>query len=197
MSQSTSMSQSTLSGLLRCKACGYLIRESRLGKVCPACGLRRKIFEPYEPKVSALRRFILDLDLHPIVVHFPQAFCTLLPLLVLARIVLPAFHGEQLETVINFIVLLLPLSAMGAITTGLIDAKVKLKRLRNPAPLRKIIVGNLLLVLSLAAAAVVFSGVFDPRITRYVLLLLSTASLGCAVLLGMMGKKLINAILPG
>ncbi|MEE9602191.1 MAG: hypothetical protein V3V75_02735, partial [Thermoguttaceae bacterium] len=136
--------------LLRCKACGYLIREDKLRKVCPACGLRRKIFEPYEPRISAWRSFILDLDLHPILVHFPQAFCTILPLLVLGRIAMPSFYAQQLDAVIQFTVLLLPLTVVGAILSGLIDAKVKLKRLRNPAPLRKIITGNLLLALSIA-----------------------------------------------
>jgi len=182
--------------LLRCKACGYLIREDKLRKVCPACGLRRKIFEPYEPRISAWRSFILDLDLHPILVHFPQAFCTILPLLVLGRIAMPSFYAQQLDAVIQFTVLLLPLTVVGAILSGLIDAKVKLKRLRNPAPLRKIIVGTLLLALSVANAAVVSLGGFDQT-TRLYVLLLSSATLACAVLLGMMGKKLIAAILPG
>ena len=182
--------------LLRCKACGYLIREDKLGKVCPACGLRSKVFEPYEPKVSAWRSFILDLDLHPILVHFPQAFCTILPPLVLGRIAMPSFYAQQLDAVIQFTVLLLPLTVVGAILSGLIDAKVKLKRLRNPAPLRKILVGNLLLALSIANAAVVLLGGFDESTRPYVLLL-GAASLACAVLLGMMGKKLIAATLPG
>jgi len=93
-------------------------------------------------------------------------------------------------------VLLLPLTVVGAIISGLIDAKVKLKRLRNPAPLRKIITGNLLLALSIANAAVVLLGGFDESTRPYVLLL-GAASLACAVLLGMMGKKLIAATLPG
>jgi len=186
-----------MSKILRCKACGYLVREDKQGDVCPACGLASKVFEPYDSRISARRQFIMDLDLHPIVVHFSQAFCTLLPPLVLLAIVFPAFEAEKVEAVIQFIVLLLPPSVAGAAATGIIDAKVKLKKLRNPAPARKMIVGSALLMLSLAAAFVVFSGVLDAPKSLYALLAINAASLGCAVLLGMMGKKLIIAVLPG
>ena len=59
--------------LLVCKACGYKIKSRNLKNVCPACGVDKKFFEPLNDNISPLRRKILELHLHPIVVHFSVA----------------------------------------------------------------------------------------------------------------------------
>ena len=172
------------------------MRERKLKEVCPACGLRRSVFEPYEEKVSARRRFILDLDLHPILVHFPQTFATILPPLLLATMLLPRFYGQELVVVASFTALVLPAAAVGALISGLVDARVKLKTLRTPALVRKIAAGcGLLLFSAMAALIVAFDGCQPGN--RVWILALSVASFVCAVLLGMMGKKLIPVIRPG
>lgn len=185
-----------MSRLVRCKACGYVIKERKLGKVCPACGLRRSVFEPYEEIISPKRSFLLNLDAHPILVHFPQTFASILPPLILANLFFPAFYAQELAAVISFTALVLPLTTVGALASGLLDAKVKLKRLGTPALIRKITVGCGLLLFSAAGGLVVAFAGFHPQTHIYVLAL-SMASLVCAVLLGMMGKKLIHVILPG
>ncbi|MBN1909090.1 MAG: hypothetical protein JW818_05070 [Pirellulales bacterium] len=185
-----------MSALVRCKACNYIMKESALGEVCPACGVKRKVFEPYEDRVSARRRFLLDLDSHPILVHFPQALVSMLPVLVAANLWLPSLYGPELIVVTCFTVLVLPFSVMGAIASGLFDAKLKFKKLSPPAVVRKIVTGSLLLVLTTANAA--FLCIFGYEGTgRWIVLALALGSLGCAVLLGVVGKKLIPAILPG
>jgi MFS-type transporter involved in bile tolerance (Atg22 family) len=91
--------------------------------------------------------------------------------------------------------LALPLAAVGAIASGLLDAKVKLKRLDAPALIRKMAAGSALVSFSAVGALVVALQGFRPRVQTYALAL----SLGffiCAVLLGSMGKKPIPAILP-
>ncbi len=60
--------------LVRCRVCNYVTAESKLGDRCPACGAPRAVFEPYTDRISGRRRKILDLHLHLIVIHFPQAF---------------------------------------------------------------------------------------------------------------------------
>ena len=182
--------------LVRCKACGYIIQERKLGKVCPACGLRRSVFEPYEDKVSPRRRFLLDLDLHPILVHFPQTFASILPPLILANLLLPSFYAQELAAVTSFSALLLPVTTVGAFLSGLFDARIKLKRLSPPALIRKISAGSALLLFSTGGGLIVALQGFTPE-TRIYVLLLSLASFACAVSLGAMGKKLIPTILPG
>ena len=185
-----------MSKLVRCRACGYILEERKVGEVCPACGLKRSVFEPYEDKVSRRRRFLLDLDFHPILVHFPQTFASILPPLILANLLFPAFYAEQLVAVISFAALVLPLGCVGALASGLFDAKLKLKRLGTPAVIRKIAAGSALLLISAANALIVASLGFRPQ-TRVYVLALSLACLVCAVLLGMMGKKLIPVIMRG
>ena len=185
-----------MSELVRCRACGYIMKQRSLGQVCPACGLPKTAFEPYKEKLSPGRSLILNLDLHPMLVHFPQAFCSILPLLVIAGILFPTFYAEQLVAVASFTAVVLPLTVVGALLSGLIDAKTKLKKLGTPALVRKIVVGSTLLLVSAANALVVVLSGFRPG-TRICVLLLSMASLVCAMLLGMMGKKLIQVVLPG
>ena len=170
--------------------------ERKLGRVCPACGLRRSVFEPYTDRISAGRRFVLELDLHPILVHFPQAFCSVLPFLVLATILLPNFYREELIIASILTTIVLPPTVIAALIAGLIDAKTKFKKLSAPAVVRKIVIGSVLLALSTGNAAIVLLCGLRSGAQGYVLLL-AVASLVCAVLLGMIGKRLIAPILPG
>ena len=56
------------------------MEAGKLGDVCPACGLPRKVFEPYRERVSINRLRLLNLDLHPIVIHLSQAMVIAIPL---------------------------------------------------------------------------------------------------------------------
>ena len=185
-----------MSEFVRCKPCGYVSRKGALRRVCPACGAGLSAFEPYEDRVSARRRLILSLDLHPILVHAPQTFATLLPGLALVAMLFPAFYSAELCAVVCFTSLVLPVSVVGAIVSGLIDGKVKFKRLGVPLVVRKIIVGACLLIVSTLNAAIIVVGGFQDG-TRPLVVSLGVASLVCAVLLGTSGKNLILPILPG
>lgn len=182
--------------LVRCKPCGFVTRKDKLGRVCPACGAKAAAFEAYEDRVSARRRFILNLDLHPILVHAPQTFAALLPVLVAVAMVFRDFYPAELGAVIGFSALILPLGVVGAILSGLVDGRVKFKRLSPPLLVRKIAAGTCLLIVSGTNAAVVLLAGFGPETMPWVLGL-GMASLACAVVLGHTGKKLILPILPG
>ena len=185
-----------MSDLVRCKPCGYVTRRDRLRQVCPACGAKISVFEPFEDRVSARRRFILELDLHPILVHAPQTFATILPALAVLVMVFPQFYAAELTAVVCFTALILPVSVLGAIASGLVDGKLKFKRLGPPLVVQKIIVGTCLLAVSTAGALVVLRHGFQGG-ARAAVVSLGTASFVCAVLLGHTGKQLIRPILPG
>jgi hypothetical protein len=92
--------------------------------------------------------------------------------------------------------LVLPVSVVGAISSGLIDGKVKFKRLGTPLVLRKIVIGSSLFIISLANAVVVLLAGFQAG-ARIAVAALGAACFVCAVLLGQAGKQLILPVLPG
>ncbi len=179
-----------------CKACGYIMREEKLGEVCPACGVPKTAFEPYKEKLSERRRFILDLHLHPITVHFPQAFASIIPVLIIGGILLTCKFGDMLISTATVLIYLLPLTVLPSIAAGLIDGKTRFKSLTTIALKRKIITGSLLLVLSILMAVYTFTQ--HITMSSYPLILaMSIACILCEVILGQIGNKLMDSKLPG
>jgi len=178
--------------LVRCRPCGYVMKASDLGDVCPACGLPRNVFEPYRERVSANRLFILALDIHPIAIHLSQTFVALTPLLIIFHLLFPDFQETIVHSVINFSIFALPFSLILSFISGLIDGITRFKTLRTPMLRSKIIISSAILVLAFIQLII-----FTPGIYTWLNILLSLAALGCAVKLGLVGKHLIDVILPG
>ena len=178
--------------LVRCRPCGYVMKESELGDVCPACGLPRNVFEPYREKVSAKRLFILALDIHPIAIHLSQTFVALAPMLIIFHLLFPDFQETIVHSVINFSVFALPFSLILSFISGLVDGITRFKTLRTPMLRSKIIFSSAIIVLAFIQLIL-----FVPGIYTWATILLSLAALGCAVKLGLIGKHLIDVILPG
>jgi hypothetical protein len=178
--------------LVRCRPCGYVMKESDLGDVCPACGLPRSVFEPYREKVSANRLFILALDIHPIAIHLSQTFVALTPLLIIFHLLFPDFQETMVHSVINFSVFALPFSLILSFISGLIDGITRFKTLRTPMLRSKIIFSSSILVFAFIQLII-----FTPSTYTWLTVLLSLAAFGCAVKLGLLGKHLIDVILPG
>jgi len=178
--------------LLRCRPCGYVMKESELGDVCPACGLPRNVFEPYRERVSANRLFILGLDIHPIAIHLSQTFVALTPLLIIFHLVFPDFQEVIVHSVINFAVFALPLSLILSFISGIVDGITRFKTLRTPLLKSKIIYS--ILILTTAFAQLIL---FTPNVYYWYTIVLSFISLAFAVRLGLLGKHLIDVILPG
>ena len=185
-----------MSQLLRCKPCGYIIKEKYLGQVCPACGMPKSAFEPYKENISPKRKFILGLDLHPIAIHFPQAFATILTLILIINILLTSFYAKELVIVSRFLSVILPFTVIGAIISGIIDGKVRFKKIGTSALIKKIIIGAIFLLISVSISLIaIFSG-FKSQFKIYGLLL-SIACVACSIILGTIGKKLMYAKLKG
>ncbi len=85
--------------LLRCKSCGYVAEAGKVGEVCPACGVPRKMMKSWKDPVSPRRRLVLWLDLHPIVDHLTVSFTASAFLLSLVIRVLPGFHERTVTDI--------------------------------------------------------------------------------------------------
>ncbi|NCA85358.1 MAG: rubrerythrin [Clostridia bacterium] len=182
--------------LVRCRPCGYVMEADKLGDVCPACGLPRKVFEPYREKVSLNRLMVLNLDLHPIAIHFSQAFVGAIPLLFLFTALFPNFYAEELTTVNLVMIVTLPVMMIVALLSGMIDGYTRFKTFNTPLLIRKIVLSGVITILSGIASVLVIKDGLNPGNT-YIVILLIIGCLACAVTLGLLGKKLLNVILPG
>jgi hypothetical protein len=178
--------------LLRCRPCGFVIEADKLGDVCPACGLPRKVFEPYRERVSLNRLKLLNLDLHPIAIHLSQSLVIAIPVLSVLTNFFPGLFNDVLKNVLVFAVALFPFTLLIAMMTGVIDGLTRFKTLKTPLLRVKIIFSIIILVLSFILFFVA------PR-ENYGMLtfIISLLCLGAGIQLGLWGKKLINVILPG
>lgn len=178
--------------LVRCRPCGFVMEAGKLGDVCPACGLPRKVFEPYRERVSINRLRLLNLDLHPIVIHLSQALVIAIPALAILIHIFPGIYPEIIKNVFVFSVAVFPFTLALAIITGVIDGLTRFKTLRTPLLRVKIIFSLIILTLSVILFFV------GRNENNYILtLLLTFLCLGAGFQLGLWGKKLINVILPG
>lgn len=178
--------------LVRCKPCGYVMEAGKLKDVCPACGMPRKAFEPYRERVALNRLFILSLDLHPIAIHLSQTFVFLIPALLIFTRLVPGFQYEMFTNVLVFSLYAFPLTLIAAILTGILDGLFRFKTLTPPLLRLKIIFSSIIIVLAIAMFFVAKDGNYGV-----VTILLSLGCLFCAVRLGLLGKHLIDVILPG
>jgi len=184
---------------VRCKACGYIMEKDALVDVCPACGVKKEMFEPWEDKVGAARRFYLELHLHPIIIHIPNSLAPILLLVALAFPFVPQFQTYLWPT-LQLLSWLFPLAVFGGFASGVVDGKVRYRKVTAPLLLKKIILGTLLFVVSIVQAVLVsVTTGFGPGTgglwTGYVIAAL--ASLVLASVLGKWGSSLFSAAMPG
>jgi hypothetical protein len=168
------------------------MEADKLGDVCPACGMPRKAFEPYRERVALNRLFVLSLDLHPIAIHLSQTFVIMIPALIFFTKLFPDFQFEVLSNVLIFSIYVFPLTLIAAIVTGIIDGLFRFKSLTPPLLKAKIIYSSIIIVLAIALFLIAKSGNYGIAT-----IILSLGCLACAVRLGLLGKKLIDVILPG
>lgn len=178
--------------LVRCRPCGFVIEADKLGDVCPACGMPRKVFEPYRERVSRNRLKLLNLDLHPIAIHLSQALVIGIPVLAFISWVFRDFQPGLIKNVLLFSAFILPFTLVLAAVTGIIDGLTRFKTLATPILRVKIIFSLIIFPLSLALVFVVTKTDMLPLV-----FVISILCLGAGFQLGLWGKKLINVILPG
>jgi hypothetical protein len=168
------------------------MEAGKLGDVCPACGMPRKVFEPYRERVSINRLRLLNLDLHPIAIHLSQAMVIAIPLLALLTRFVPVLYPDVLKNVLLFSLTVFPFTLVLAIMTGIVDGLTRFKTLNTPLLRVKIIFSLIILSLS------VIMYLLARNENNYILtVILSFLCLAAGIQLGLWGKKLIYVILPG
>ncbi|MGV7927315.1 MAG: rubredoxin-like domain-containing protein [Spirochaetota bacterium] len=181
---------------LKCKACGYIIDEKKLGDVCPACGVPRKAFEPWTDDMSPRRRTLLTLNLHPIALHFPQAFSAMIPVFILAGLLLPLPFGFEVSQAVRLLSVLVFPFAIAAFSSGIIDGMTRFKRLGTPSLARKIVLGLIFLAASFSLSLVaILNEAIEP--VRWHIFALAFLCVGLQVALAQIGKRLMCIYLPG
>lgn len=178
--------------LVRCKACGFVMEADKLKDVCPACGLSAKVFEPYRERVALNRLFVLSLDMHPIAIHLSQTFVFLIPALIIFINLFPRLNPELFGSVLTFSMYTFPLTLLAAVVTGIIDGLFRFKSLTPPLLRLKIVFSICITILAITMFFIAKTGKYE-----LVTFLLSLGCLYFAVRLGLLGKKLLNVILPG
>ncbi len=192
-----------MKNMVRCKACGFLMEEGKYHE-CPACGVPEKMFEVYEDKVPAQRRKILKMHLHPVIVHAPQAFGFVLFVLGAIRVFLtftglfPELDRDYLYPGLEVMAVLLPLTILGGILSGLLDGKVRYKKLNTIMLKNKMMVGSLFLILSIGMMVVAFMPAFRTDVVLELIFMgLNAGAFACSVILGLWGAALNMAEMPG
>ena len=183
--------------LYRCRVCGYILERANPPDVCPACGVKGKIFEEYDSPVSQKRRKLLDLHVHPVMVHLPNAFAACMSavsfLLILGVLKEPSVFVGMLRAM----VLLLPFSAIFAAAAGIFDGKLRFKRIGTPHLKKKLMLAGLFVLISASLFVIQVFLDLDPSTYNVVVLVGSAVILGVALTLGLIGNKLVDSKVRG
>ena len=183
--------------LTKCKSCGYIMEKGKLKDKCPACGVPARMFEPYSENISLARKKILALDIHPVMVHFPQAFTfTILAILVAVNFLSGEIRTELFATA-KILSICLPVAVIGTVCAGILDGKVRFRKINTPVLVRKIMLSSVFLILAVANLVVALSYTFSSTGIIIVGIALMTGALICGSVLALIGVGLINAKFPG
>jgi hypothetical protein len=183
--------------LLVCKACGYKIKSRNLKTVCPACGVDKKFFVPFTDNISQVRRKVLELHLHPVVVHFSVAISIILFLTILVSFFTGGKVSEALKGTSVVISIVLPFFVAAGFVSGIIDGIARFKKVKRPALLKKIYLSIGFLIFSVAVPVILGLLSFDVLYIKVVLLVLCFFSAIFGTILGKLGGHLTEAILLG
>jgi len=180
-----------------CKACGYVMEKGRVRDTCPACGVPAKMFQPHDERISPKRKLILSLDIHPVMVHFPQAFTGTILLLSLAGMIVRAPFIAFIDATVRTLGILLPLTIVLAFGAGIFDGKTRFRKVKTPILIRKMIFGAVFFMFGCGISAATIAMPVASLSFNIVVAVLSVGALGCATYLGFAGTSLLNARFPG
>jgi len=182
-----------------CRLCGYIRKTNEDGKVCPACGAPPTSFAPYLQKVSDSRLKLLSLDIHPVVVHFTVSYTVTTTILYVLSFLSPVKFGIDFQNpaILDFFLFFFPVFVLAGGLTGIMDGKVRFRKLKTPFLKRKMILATSLLIVSIMVFILHFAFEGGTK-TDYSMLELLFLVLGVilASLLGWFGSKLVCPIVP-
>jgi hypothetical protein len=181
---------------IRCKACGFIVEAGKAEGICPACGVPHTAFEPYKLTISEKRRKMMDLHIHPIMIHFPQAFGILGLILML---LIPFISGSLKTTLTDaakVILTILPFTVVVGFISGIYDAKLRFKKVTTPILRKKMILGSGFIIFSIVCAIFIQSSEITNTVIAIEVIFLLFCNI-CATGLGKMGASLLDSKLPG
>jgi|WetSurMetagenome_2_1015567.scaffolds.fasta_scaffold00396_15 uncharacterized membrane protein len=183
--------------LVRCKSCGFIMEKDKLHGKCPACGVPEKMFEPYAEKISPSRKLILSLDIHPVLVHFPQAFTVAIVLAAAGALLFGGDLREKLLATMLVLGAVLPFTVALAFCAGLLDGKTRFRRVTTPLLVKKIAAGSAFFLISCAVTACLAVMPLGAVSTLAAVIVLGLIAIGCTSYLSRIGVGLLNAKFPG
>lgn len=180
-----------------CKSCGFIMDKSKVRDVCPACGVPAKMFEPYKEKLSPYRKLILSLDLHPVLVHFPQAFIfTILAMSIMILFIKGDFQ-KSLFTTLSILSFCLPFSVVFAFLAGMLDGKIRFRKVTTPLLVQKIVLGSLFFVFSIVIWMLCTFCGLEKFSVQLILVGFAVLAEACSAILAILGVSVMNAKFPG
>ncbi len=177
-----------------CRVCGYVRTVSKGGR-CPACGVRDSAFVPFQHKASFKRRIFLKLDVHPVAVHFTITYTAVSALLFVLLLFIDEILEVPIQGILDLQITLLPLLIASGGITGLIDGKIRFKKIKTPYLLRKIVLGSILFVISVILLIIHITSQGDASFLLVEAILVLFAFI-LASYLGWIGAALICPIVP-
>jgi len=176
----------------RCTVCGYIHGGDDPPEVCPVCGADRSLFVPVDRADPGLFRDLVEnFRLHSIAAHFP---CGLLPSCVLLLLAYLVTAHPSLESSVYWLLLLVLAVTPVSLISGLYAWRKHFEGRRAAIFIKKICLAMTLLLLALVATRLRSA---DPGLMlsfSWRSLLYSACfggMLGCVVLLGHYGSKLV------
>ena len=177
---------------LKCRVCGFIGTSEEIKKVCPACGAPLSSFVGYEHQIGSKRLKILQLQLHPILVHIPQSLAMLSLVIIGLAYLIEGKVAQNLVTAEKILLIILPVSVVIAMAAGLLDAKTRFPKKFGPRIFEKMIFGSALLVSSILTAVLFNLEVFST-LGRIAIIVLNLINLACSAILGQKGASLVNS----
>jgi len=191
------MRSKTMKKLYKCRVCGYVVERKDPPGICPACGVKGKIFEEYESPISEKRRKVLELNIHPVMVHLPIAFVSSLFLLSLMRIVGVVEEQSVFMGMLNALIMILPFVVISATMTGMYDGKLRFRRLDTPHLKKKLVLASFLILISVSLFVIQYFLDLNRPTYNIVVLMYSIVLLGITTPLGLIGGRLLDSKVRG
>jgi hypothetical protein len=186
-----------MAALVRCRSCGFITGQSRVKDVCPACGVPARNMLEYTDPLSVKRRRILTLDIHPVIDHFSEAFSfSVLVLSVAGLFVRGSLDTYLFDTLITMS-FFTPLAVLLSFLTGLMDGKIRFRRVTTPILTRKMILGTLFFIFCSFMLVLALQPGFPDGCLLKIYVVLSIGAFLCGFFLGLLGRGLLLAELPG
>jgi uncharacterized membrane protein len=182
-----------------CRLCGLVLKNSKISGQCPACGAPEKSFIQYELKIEEKRLKILHLDLHPISTHFSIGYMISIFIIFFLSLIREEIFGIELGhgALLDFFVFIEPLCTIFTLIVGIIDGKLRYKKLNTQFLKMKIILGILIVIDSIFI--LVFHRLYSTsQMSNYLLLEGIFIVIGTITtsMLGLIGSKLVGNLVP-